>query len=149
MLVWSIDIADWPLARRLATHVLRHGLTLPERYRRTPGTLIAEEIAEFGLAPTATVDLGTLQAIDDLTTDHDMPDEVRAKLKKAIGIAFRARADAFDPNAAHAVAGGKAALLAGALANLQRALELDPKCGVKKMIETAQREAKKPQETAQ
>jgi len=46
MLVWAIDIGEWPLALDIARHVLAHGLALPERYRRTPGTLIAEEVAE-------------------------------------------------------------------------------------------------------
>lgn len=144
MLVWSIDIADWAYALRLAAHVIKHGLALPERYKRTAATLIAEEVATAGLTPTATVDLTTLQTVDDLTAHADMPDEVRAKIKKAIAQAFRARIDAFDPAADSAVAGGKAAMIATALAYFTRARDLDPKCGVKKMIEQLQRKAKKP-----
>lgn len=147
MLVWSIDVADWPYALALAAHVIKHGLTLPERYKRTPATLIAEEVATAGLTPTATVDLTTLQTVDDLTAHADMPDEVRAKVKKAIGLSFRARIDAFDPAADSAVAGGKAAMIATALEYFARARDLDPKCGVKKMIEQLQREAKKPAAT--
>jgi hypothetical protein len=78
--------------------VLRHGLTLPERYKRTAGTLIAEEVAEAGLTLPSTVDLATLQRVEALTAATDMPDQVRAKLKKAIGLAFKAAAEAFDPN---------------------------------------------------
>lgn len=148
MLVWTIDIGNWRMALALATHVLRHGLTLPERYRRTPATLIAEEVAEAGLIATPTVDLMVLQHVEDLTAKHDMPDVVRAKLQKALGIAFKARFDTFDPAAAHAVAGGKPALAAAALTHLERALALDPRCSVKSLIQQIQREMKKLTEAA-
>jgi hypothetical protein len=143
VLIWTIDVADWPQALRLARHVLAHGLALPERYRRDAATLIAEEFATAGLTPTPTVDLTTLQQVDDLTAGADMPDEVRAKLKKAIGLALRARLDAFDPHADAAMAGGKPALIATTLSYFTRALALDPKCGVKAMIQQLTREAKK------
>lgn len=143
MLVWSIDIAEWPLALDLARHALAYGLPLPERYRRSPGTMIAEEFAEAGLAPSPIVDLATLQQVDAMTELADMPDEVRAKLKKAIGLAFKARAEAFDPEAESDMAGGKGALIGAAIAHLERALALDSRCGVKKLIEQLGREAKK------
>ena len=143
MLVWAIDLAEWPLALDLARHALAHGLALPERYRRTPGTLIAEEIAEAGLSAEPTVDLATLQQADALTELADMPDQVRAKLKKAIGLAFKARADAFDADTESDMAGGKGALIAAARANLERALALDARCGVEKLIEKLISEAKK------
>jgi hypothetical protein len=143
MLVWSLDIANWPLALDLAAHVLRHHLALPERYTRTPGCLIAEQAAEAGLAPTPAITLGDLQSFADLTDVEDMPDQVRAKLQKAIGLAFKARVDAFDPEAESAPAGGKGALIAAALDAFTRALELDRSSGVKKAIEQLEREAKK------
>jgi hypothetical protein len=143
MLVWSIDIADWDLALGLAAYVLRHKIALPERYKRQPATLIAEEVAEAGLAVTPAVDLATLQAVSALTHDQDMHDQVRAKLTKAIGLALKAKAEAFEGEADSAVAGGKPALVAAALTHFRRALELDPKCGVKKLIEGLERELKK------
>ncbi|KAB2853785.1 MAG: terminase, partial [Sphingopyxis terrae] len=45
MLVWNIDIQNWTMALQIGAHVLSHRLSLPERYKRTPATLIAEEIA--------------------------------------------------------------------------------------------------------
>lgn len=143
MLVWAIDIAEWPLALDLARHVLAHGLALPERYRRTPATLIAEQVAEAGIGADPTVDLATLQQVEAMTETADMPDEVRAKVKKAIGLAFKARAEAFDPTAESAVAGGKPALIAAAIAHLNRAFALDAKCGVKKIITSLEAEAKR------
>jgi hypothetical protein len=148
MLVWAIDIGEWPLALDIARHVLAHGLALPERYRRTPATLIAEEVAEAGIGATPTVDLATLQQVEAMTEGADMPDEVRAKVKKAIGLAFRAKAEAFDPTAESGVAGGKAALIAAAISHLERAVRLDEKCGVKKIIAQLVGEAKRLAEDA-
>lgn len=142
MLVWAIDIAAWPLALDLARYVLTHGLALPERYQRKPATLIAEEFAEAGLVHPATVDLETLQQVSALTEPHDTHDQVRAKLEKALGLAFKAKADAFDAEAESQVAGGKGALVDAALAHFNRALALDAKAGVKKLIEGLERERK-------
>jgi len=142
ILVWAIDVADWPLAFDIARHVLAHGLALPERYSRKPATLIAEEFAEAGLKNPPGIGLAHLQAVAALVDDADIHDQVRAKLEKAIGLAFTAAAAAFDPEAESAPAGGKAALIAAALDHHRRALSLDAKCGVKKLIEALEREAK-------
>lgn len=140
MLIWAIDVADWAYALRLAAHVLQHGLALPERYVRKPATLIAEEFAEAGLKSPPQVDLETLQAVAALVADADMHDQVRAKLEKALGLAFHARAEAFDPEAESAVAGGKRALIEAALTHLQAALALNKAVGVKKLIEALTRD---------
>lgn len=142
MLVWYIDVQNWTMALQIGAHVLTHGLSLPERYKRTPATLIAEEIADMSLKLVDAVDHGTLIATQVLTDEHDMPDEVRAKLMKAIGRKLLAEADAFDPDAEGASAGGKPALMTAALAALKRALVLDDKAGVKKDIEKLERELK-------
>lgn len=143
MLVWSLDIADWDLAYALARHFLTHNLALPERYKRQPATLIAEEVAEAGLAPVPTIDLVNLQRFDELVLDLDMHDQVHAKLYKALGFAFQRAADAFDPAADNAVAGGKSALLKNARDCFSSALALDKSVGVKKLIEALDRELKK------
>lgn len=143
MLIWSLDIADWDLAFRISEHFLAHGLALPERYKRQPATLIAEQVAEAGLAPAPAIDLVTLQKFDALLQGRDMFDQVEAKLFKALGLAFQRAADAFDPTADNAVAGGKSALLKNARDCFQSALTLDKGAGVKKLIEALDRELKK------
>lgn len=145
MMIWAIDIADWPLALRLARHVLAHGLALPSRYDRTPGCLIAEQVAEAALAPAATgpaVPLSVLLEVEDMTDLEDMPDQARAKLYKAKGLALRAQIDGFDPEADSARAGGKPALIAAATAAFTRALSLDRSCGVKDHLRQLERMAK-------
>lgn len=140
MLIWAIDVADWPFALAIAAHVLQHGLALPERYVRKPATLIAEEFAEAGLKVPPLVDLETLQKVAALVADADMHDQVRAKLEKALGLAFADRADKFDPEAESAVAGGKRALIEAALAHFQTAVGLNKAVGVKKLIESLTRD---------
>ncbi len=143
MLIWALDLADWVLALELAEHVLTGMLALPERYKRTPATLVAEEVAEAGLLIPPSADYETLLAVHALTAPFDMHDQVRAKLAKAIGTALVVQAASFDPEAETASAGGKPALLDAALEWLTKALALDGKVGVKKMIETLERERKK------
>lgn len=148
VMIWALDIQNWPLALDLGEHVLKHGLALPERYKRTAATLIVEEVAEAAKADPASVRFDVLQTALVLSEGRDMPDQVRAKLHRAIGLALAAEADAFDPAAETAVAGGKAALLETALVNLRTALRFDKNVGVKKQIEQLEREAKKLAEQA-
>lgn len=143
MAVWSIDIGDWALAYDLAAHILTHGIALPERYRRKPATLIAEEVAQAGLTTPPTIDYEALALFDKLTADCDMHDQVRATLKKAMGLALVARADSFDPTAENQRAGGKIALVDAALENLNRAKALHEGVGVKKLIERLESDRRK------
>ncbi|WP_260609974.1 phage terminase small subunit [Sphingomonas sp. IC081] len=143
IMIWAIDIQDWPLALKLAEYVLLAGIELPERYNRSPATLVAEEVAEAGIKDPGSVPFDVLGVVADLVSDADIFDQVRAKLEKALGLAFKARADAFDPNAESAVAGGKPALLAAAISHLDRAIALHEGSGAKKLRQAYEAELKK------
>lgn len=143
MLIWSIDVGDWDLALQLGDHMLAANLGLPERYKRSPAVALAEEVADSALRVATAVPRAVLEQTLTLTAAHDMPDQVRAKLHKAIGLAFQAEADSFDPEAESQRAGGKRALVDAALGHLTRALELDQSAGVKKAIERLNAELKK------
>lgn len=125
-LIWTMDIGDWPQALRMAAYAIKHALLLPDRFERTLGTLIAEEIADAALKAGATVPVDVLVEANQLTADSDMPDQVRAKLFKAIGYGLR---ESSKPELA--------------LDYLQRALALFANIGVKKDIERLEREIKK------
>lgn len=125
VMVWLMDTGDFPAALIIAEHAIRHRLSLPDNYARTLGCLIAEEVADAALQAFSTggkFDLETLERTLALTREEDMPDEVRAKLYKAIGHALEA-ADRKEE----------------ALAALTEALRLHPKVGVKKDIEQLER----------
>ena len=143
MLLWTMDVGDWPRTLAIAGHVLRHGLALPQGFTRKPAAAIAEEAAEAGLKKPAQIDGETLQQVAALTADADMHDQIRAKLEKAIALSFAARAEAFDAEAESAQAGGKAALVSSALEHFRRALGLDQNSGVKKQIERFEAEQRK------
>lgn len=143
LMVWLIDVGDYAEALPMAEHLLRFNLPMPPRIDRTAGCFIAEEIADAAIRAfraggdaAAAFPAGILASIDDLVEDEDMPDQVRAKLKKAIGMGVMAGADDAD---------------ATDLKNRQettlrlylRALELHDSVGVKKEVEQLQRDLNK------
>jgi hypothetical protein len=121
IMVWRIDVGDFAGALQIAAYVLQHGMTMPDQYDRTLATVLAEEVADtalraFKLDPDAVIDTQQLLQVMDMTDPHDMPDQVRAKVRKAIGYSLMAK----DP--------------AAALPHLERALELSEHSGVKQDI---------------
>lgn len=148
MLIWTLDLLDWANAVAIAEHMLRHGVTLPERYKRDVATFLVDRVADTAKATPDAVSLDLACEVLALTADRDMPDQARAKLHRAIGLHLFNDAENFDPSAETALAGGKAALVDAALAALTEALRLDQNVGVKKQIEKLTRDAKKLAEAA-
>lgn len=149
MMVWAVDCRDFDRALQLGAFVIRHGLAMPERYSRTPACFLAEEIADQALQQHEQVPPEVLLQVLELTADSDMPDPVQARLLKAIGRNWKRKADAFDPTADNAPAGGALAYVTEAIAHLERALKLDGEVGVKKDIQNAKALEKKLREAAQ
>jgi hypothetical protein len=124
VLTWRIDVGDYTGALDVARYVLDHNLSLPDRFERTPATLVAEEPAVQALKAYDAgkpFDVSVLQTILALTASRDMPDQVRAKLHFAIGRHLAAKA----PQTA--------------LEHLRRAVELHDKVGAKKDMEQLER----------
>lgn len=117
VMVWRIDTGDIEGALAIAEPMLEHDLKLPEHYQRDLATVVVEEIADRAGQPDGgNVTAANLLAVGQLTEGRDMPDEVRAKLHKATGLALREESPA------------------QALEHLQRALQLNPRIGVKQEI---------------
>ena len=137
IMVWRIDVGDLLGALQIAAYAIKHKLAMPDQYKRSTGCLIAEEFADYALRLDAiTPDITMqLQAAAELTVNEDMPDQVRAKLLKAIGYGLSQAADAVDQEM-------RPAYLDNALDHLKRALGLHEKVGVKKDIERLEREIK-------
>ncbi len=145
MMIWSIDIGEFNDALRIARYVLKHKLPLPERFDRTPATLIVEEIAEAALNRLGrgeAFDLGILTEVAELAEGQDIFDQVRAKLEKALGLEVARQAEAIAADA-DGPAGARRAGLERGLLHLNRALSLDGKCGVKKRRDGIGREIAK------
>jgi hypothetical protein len=118
VMVWRIDVGDVPGALAIAAYALEHGIKMPDQYDRTLATVVAEEVADRALEALKAeqpFDFGLLLEVAKLTDAHDMHDQVRAKLYKAIGLSLQS-----DP--------------ATALPYLERALQLFDRIGVKKDI---------------
>lgn len=119
LMIWHIDIGDLDRGLEIARYALEHQLPAPDNHRRTTSTIVAEEVAELYLRKAAAKEdisegIDHLTATEKLTDGHDMPDQARAKLHKALGFSLRD--------------GGN---LEGAIHQLKRALELDERSGVK------------------
>lgn len=133
VMVWAIDTDDWPLALRLAAHVLRHDVPLPARYERDAATLILEEVAEAALrAQNAgqSFPLDVLQEVEALVDGIDMHDQPRAKMLKAIGTELIRASEAHAEGTP-----GRAQAAAQAIEPLRQAFALDPRIGVKTVIQ--------------
>lgn len=135
VLLWTIDIGDITGALPMVEYAITHKLVMPDQYKRTPACLIAEESADIALKTGDVAHLNALLTVEGLTLGEDMPDEVRAKLNKAIGHAMRNaagwKAEIIDykPDAAQRQS------LVTAKQYLERALALHSRSGVKKDIE--------------
>lgn len=138
VMVWRIDTADYTGALTIAEYMLAKMLAMPARYQRDAATTITEEIADAALRDLAEkmpFDLDILLLTEDMMAKADMPDEVRAKLHKAIGMELFRQANtegATEPEA----------LLTQAAEALRKAQGLDGQCGVKKYLERIERALK-------
>ncbi|MGL5224441.1 MAG: phage terminase small subunit [Aeromonas sp.] len=129
VMLWTLDTGSLAHALPMASYVIRHGLTTPDRYERTAATLIAEEVADTAIKLQDAGNgphLGLLTDYLDLLRDSDIFDQVRAKLHKAVGRA--GYAEGFKEQAVE---------------HYRRALELHDKVGLKKELEVLEREIKK------
>lgn len=135
LMVWAVDAGDYALAVRIGRYVVSHNLLMPDRFNRTPATVLVDEICDPILVQVKADDstditpyLAVLDDVEEITANSDMPDVVRAKLCKARAFALRS---------------GTAEEQETALSLLRKALTLDAGAGVKKEIERLARLVKK------
>jgi len=136
VMLWHIDAGNIAEALRIGEYVIRHKLSMPDKFNRTAAVTLMDEIcdpvlAAFKAAPNvATVNVDLLKALDGLTANEDAPEAVRAKLWKAIGYTLRTT-EATQPEA---------------LEYLQKAIAEFSDIGVKRDIELLTRLLKKAEE---
>lgn len=138
IMVWRIDAGEYAGALDIADYVLKHKLIMPDRFERTTGCLVAEEIATAALKAqktNGTFDLSILYRTIELTDDEDMPDQARAKLYLATGRATVHGITAEEP--------GQPGQIQAGIDLLKRAIELHDSCGGKKDLDGAERLLKK------
>jgi len=142
--IWALDLREWGLALDLYDHVASHALQLPERFHRSPRALLWSEMADAAIGEPGLVPHDVLlRAQPGADPVPDVKDETIARMFRAIGESWSRQAEAFDPNAESAPAGGKAMLIDAALTAMREATRIHANVGVKKQIEQLEREAKK------
>jgi hypothetical protein len=140
IMIWSFDAGAFEAGLLIADYVLKHKMVMPDRFERTTGTLVAEEVAEAALKAQKAGDrfpISILETTESVTAEQDMPDQVRAKLQLALGKAFAGQVNEETP-AAEALPS-----LERAKQYLSRAIELHSNCGGKKDLERVERLLKK------
>ncbi|MBK5412075.1 terminase endonuclease subunit [Pseudomonas sp. TH34] len=143
LMVWRMDATDFAGALDIAEYVIHHALLMPDRFERTTGTIVAEEIAEVALKAQkagGTFDLDLLLRTEQIAGDEDMPDQAKAKLHLALGKAYAEKVSDEDPVENRLIVLGT---LESARTHLARAIELNTNCGGKKDLERVERLLKK------
>lgn len=128
VMVWCVDVGTFDGALKIAAYAIKHKLAMPDQYKRSTGCLIAEECADYALRQKDGISADMTECLlqaEKLTATEDMPDEVRAKLLKAIGYGLDQQEDRVE-----------------AIEYLRRALALHDKVGVKKDIDRLERDIK-------
>lgn len=137
MMVWCIDVGEFEKALEIGAYAVKHNIETPDQYDRDTVSILAEEIAEGVRAQLEREDVNADALADVMARtvatvgDHDMHDQIKAKLHKSYGYALRA---AEDPE--------------GALEQLKQALTLNERIGVKQDIQQLERQLKNAGEKA-
>ncbi|MBH3422846.1 terminase endonuclease subunit [Pseudomonas gessardii] len=143
LMVWRMDAGDFAGALDIAEYVINYALLMPDRFERTTGTIVAEEIAEVALKAQkagGTFDLDLLLRTEEIAGEEDMPDQAKAKLHLALGKAFAEKVADDDTSENQVIVFG---YLDSAKKHLARAIELNTSCGGKKDLERVERLLKK------
>lgn len=135
VMIWRLDAGDYSGGLDIAAYVLEHGLATPDRFNRTTGCLVAEEVATSALIMQKSgggdFPLDVLTRTAELTAESDMPDEARAKLMLALGRATLQGLDESNP--------GQPGQVQAGVDLLKQAIALHSTCGGKKDLERAER----------
>lgn len=134
VMVWRFDAGDFTGGLDIATYVLKHKMVMPDRFARTLGCLVAEEVATAAFKAqkiNEPFDLAILHRTAELTESEDMPDQARAKLFLALGRATLEGITEEQP--------GQPGQVQAGVDLLKKAIELHDACGGKKDLERADR----------
>lgn len=134
IMVWRFDAGDFTGGLDIAQYVLQHKMVMPDRFARTLGCLVAEEVATAAFKAQKVgepFDLDILHRTAELTDAEDMPDQARAKLFLAMGRATLEGINDEKP--------GQPGQVQAGIDLLKKAIDLHDACGGKKDLERAER----------
>ena len=126
LLVWMLDVGEFAKAMPVIEYAMKSGFVLPDQFERNLQTFVVDEVSDAALAAQKAdkeFDFDILNRVYELTQGLDMADMAQAKLLKAIGFEHHALGE-----------------LESALEAYQRANELNERIGVKKLIQSIEKE---------
>lgn len=145
IMMWRMDAQDFEGALRIAEAVLARKIPLPAWFERQAACAIAEEMAEAAfsaLRDKAPFDLDHIVQTQLLTEAEDMPDEVRAKMHKAVARLTERTLDDLEETKDEGAAARYPAALDHALEEARKALALHSKSGVTTLIRSLEKRQK-------
>lgn len=132
IMLWCFDCDLFRQGLSIAEYALEQNLRMPDSFSRSTATVIVEEIGNAARIAHKSGDMFSidiLEKAEKLTSGHDMPDEVRAKLYLALGRACLIYEDAKR-----------------AITYFESALKLHENCGGKQDLQKAEKLFKKQSE---
>ncbi len=132
LMLWHIDTGNFDTGLSIGEYMLKHEMTMPDTYKRTIATVIAEEVADTAkrlFDEGVDFDVKQVLRASTITEEHDMHDQVRAKLAKIIGKLLE------EDNPEQA------------LEHYQKAFSYNPKAGVTTAINRLKKQVEKEQQT--
>lgn len=87
LMVWCLDTHDFKTAIDVAEYALLNDFVMPEPFTRDVATVFVEQLSDEMLKNVFNTSehADLIQRAVNSTTDQDMPDQVRAKLYRALG----------------------------------------------------------------
>ncbi|HDU7926710.1 TPA: terminase [Acinetobacter baumannii] len=134
IMLWCFDCGLFNQGLSLAEYALEQNLKMPDSFSRNTATVVVEEIGNAArVAHKAGEDfsLETLEKAFELTSEHDMPNEVRAKLYVALGRSCL-----------------KKEFFNSAVSYFKTALKLHENCGCKQELQKAEKHYKEQKENS-
>lgn len=85
LMVWCLDVGELDRATDIAQFALLNDMVMPEPFTTSIATVYAREFAQQVIKEPSLATSELVYRAVHLTDDYDMPDEVRAKLYRALG----------------------------------------------------------------
>ncbi len=122
--VWLLDTCRVSDAIAVGHYLLKHSLSTPEGFNRSTADVFAEEIADAYFKDSTLITTEQLLEVLEAVADYDIYDLIHAKLHRAVGESLSESEDNVED----------------AIVHLNRALELNPKAGCKKLLDKLQKQ---------
>ena len=125
LLLWRVDAGDWSGALSMLPFAFAHGMQAPEDFSRTLAEAVTEQIIEGVVNQKQEAEqIGLLNDLQRMIAGEDITDQISAKLYKCLGVAYLIS----EP--------------LKALSLFEQAIKLNPRVGVRRLIDKLNRPAK-------